>query len=139
MKWIIPTLLIMAACGGREVTETTVSTTTTTSTAGTTAAGSGAVVAGAGGTGLDVPEGTGSGVPVAAGGTTLVAADAVAYACLSDEQRALVGQPISEAMPVLPENARILRPDSLFTQDYRPNRINADVDGKEIVTRIWCG
>ncbi|MEX0279618.1 MAG: I78 family peptidase inhibitor [Arenibacterium sp.] len=139
MKWIIPTLLILAACGGREVTETTVSTTTTTPTAGTSAAGGGAAVAGASGTGLDVPDGTGSGVPIAAGGATLLAADAVAYACLSDEQKALVGQPISVAMPVLPENARILRPDSLYTQDYRPNRINADVDGKEMVTRVWCG
>ncbi|MEX0339737.1 MAG: I78 family peptidase inhibitor [Arenibacterium sp.] len=132
--------MFFAAAGeGREVTETTVTPTTLTPAAGATAAGVGGAAAVAGSGGAGAPEGTGSGVPVVAGGTTLVAADAVAYACLSDEQRALVGQPVSVAIPVLPENARILRPDALYTQDYRPTRINADVDDKEIVTRVWCG
>ncbi|MEX0337729.1 MAG: hypothetical protein AB3N11_01690 [Arenibacterium sp.] len=137
MKWTLPVLLVLMACGGREVTETTVSTSTTTPI-GSTSTASGATAAGSGAAGGTL-DGTGTTKPAIAGATTVLAADAVAYACLSDVQREQVGKPISDAVSVLPANARILRPDTLYTQDYLPNRINADVDGNEIVTRVWCG
>lgn len=137
MKWTLPVLLLLVACGGREtVTETTVTTTTTTPAAGTAAGGAGGATGGAAGATTD---GTGSLAPAVLGGTALVAADAVAYACLTDEQRALAGTPLAQASATLPSNTRILRPDTLATQDYLPNRVNADVDGKDVVTRVWCG
>jgi hypothetical protein len=141
MKWTLPVLLFLAACGGREVTETTVTTTTTTpvaAPAGGAVAGSGGGAAGAGGGGVEL-DGTGTTIPAVAAGTTVLAADAAAFACLTDEQRNLRGQPLAQALPVLPANVRILRPETIFERDYRPNRVNADVDGKEIVTRVWCG
>lgn len=34
---------------------------------------------------------------------------------------------------------RILGPNSVATRDYRPNRLNVDIDGNWSVIRVWCG
>lgn len=63
----------------------------------------------------------------------------VLTACLSEEQKSLVGQPVSQARAALPSTARIIGPDDIFVQDYRPNRMNADYNAQGVVTRMWCG
>lgn len=65
--------------------------------------------------------------------------DPIYSMCLTDEQQALVGRSEAEARLVLPGNARIIAPDALITQDYLPNRVNADLNSKGVVTRVWCG
>lgn len=34
---------------------------------------------------------------------------------------------------------RVIRPGMAITMDFRPERINFDVDGAGRVVRIWCG
>lgn len=34
---------------------------------------------------------------------------------------------------------RIIRPGDAVTKDYRPDRLNVDLDENEVITRIWCG
>lgn len=60
-------------------------------------------------------------------------------ACLTDAQMALPGQDVDAAQSVLPEQARIIPPDSAVTQDYRPDRVNVDVDEDGVILRVWCG
>lgn len=60
-------------------------------------------------------------------------------ACLSDEQLALVGTPLDQARTSLPENVRVIQPGALYTQEYQPTRVNADVDANSVITRVWCG
>ena len=65
--------------------------------------------------------------------------DPLYTSCLTEEQNALVGGSEAEARLLLPGTARIIGPDTLITQDYIPNRVNADLNSKGIVTRVWCG
>lgn len=60
-------------------------------------------------------------------------------ACLSEEQKALVGQNETAARAILPEISRIIPPNSAVTQDFRPDRVNVDLDETGTVTRVWCG
>lgn len=60
-------------------------------------------------------------------------------ACLRDAQKALVGQTAAVARAQLPQSARIIAPDTVFEQTYLPNRINADLDRRGTVVRMWCG
>lgn len=71
--------------------------------------------------------------------TTTTTPNPVYSACLSEAQRALPGKHVSAGAALLPSNARIIPPDGLVTQDYRPNRVNVNTDSAGIVTRIWCG
>jgi len=52
----------------------------------------------------------------------------------------LVGQS-SETLDLaaLPENTRVIFPDTMVTRDYRVERMNIDVDEAGIIQRIWCG
>ena len=59
----------------------------------------------------------------------------VLEACLEESQKLLVGQPVAQARLTLPATARIIGPDDIYVQDYRPERLNAE----GIVTRLWCG
>lgn len=34
---------------------------------------------------------------------------------------------------------RLIRPGTPVTEDFRPTRINFQIDGQERLTRIWCG
>jgi hypothetical protein len=60
-------------------------------------------------------------------------------ACLTEAQKALVGQELDAAQDVLPETARIIPPDSAITQDHNPERVNVDVDEDGVILRVWCG
>ncbi|WP_370300768.1 hypothetical protein [Pseudooceanicola sp.] len=63
----------------------------------------------------------------------------VLEACLEESQKLLVGQPVAQARLTLPATARIIGPDDIYVQDYRPERLNADYNAQGIVTRLWCG
>ncbi len=65
--------------------------------------------------------------------------DPTRTACLTEEQKALLGQDEAAARAVLPDDARIIPPNSMITQDHRPNRVNVDLDEAGKVIRIWCG
>lgn len=118
MKWTVPALLLMAICGCGPTGGDTAPTSTN-------AAASGAADAETGALG-DVSGETETG-------------SAVELACLSDEQRALVGVPIGEAQASLPADTRVIAPGALVTQEYNPLRVNADIDSNTVVTRVWCG
>lgn len=65
--------------------------------------------------------------------------EAALTSCLTDEQKALLGKEIDGAQAILPQEARIIPPDSAVTQDYRPERVNVDLDEDGVVIRVWCG
>lgn len=67
-----------------------------------------------------------------------VAGDPVAV-CSADEMQELVGQSIDTTDGVFPETARILPPNSVMTQDFRPDRVNVNLDEDGVIVRIWCG
>jgi len=50
-----------------------------------------------------------------------------------------VGQRLEAASEILPEDARILPPNSVMTQDHRPGRLNVDLDDRDVILRVWCG
>jgi len=51
----------------------------------------------------------------------------------------LIGQPVADVRRDLHEAARIIPPDSVVTQDFRPDRMNVDLDAAGVIARIWCG
>lgn len=55
-----------------------------------------------------------------------------------------VGRPFAEAEGDINAGEgvatiRIIRPGTAVTKDFRPDRLNIDVNEEEIVTRIYCG
>lgn len=55
-----------------------------------------------------------------------------------------VGKPYADAASVLqpagPVTAiRVIRPGTMVTRDYRIDRLNVDLDDKDVVTKIYCG
>lgn len=65
--------------------------------------------------------------------------EAVQTACLADEQMALLGEDVDAAQANLLELSRIIPPDSAVTQDFRPDRVNVDLDEDGMIIRVWCG
>ena len=59
--------------------------------------------------------------------------------CGADTMQKLLGQNVETATDLIPETARIIPPNSAVTQDYRPNRVNVNLDETGVITRIWCG
>lgn len=55
-----------------------------------------------------------------------------------------VGKPYADAATVLQPTGpvtviRVIRPDTAVTQDYRIDRLNVDLDDRDVVTKIHCG
>jgi hypothetical protein len=55
-----------------------------------------------------------------------------------------VGKPYADAastlQPTGPVTAiRVIRPGTMVTKDYRLDRLNVDLDDKDVVTKIYCG
>ncbi|MCA0872629.1 hypothetical protein LCL97_17480 [Seohaeicola saemankumensis] len=59
--------------------------------------------------------------------------------CGAQALEPFVGQPLQAASGVVPDDARILPPNSVMTQDHRPERVNVDLDDKDVILRVWCG
>lgn len=53
---------------------------------------------------------------------------------VADMQAALGGEP-----PEGLGSMRLIRPGTAVTKDYRPNRLNIDLDDQDRVTRVYCG
>jgi uncharacterized membrane protein len=54
------------------------------------------------------------------------------------------GKPYAEATSVLQPQGpvtsiRVIRPGTMVTKDYRIDRLNVDLDDKDVVTKIYCG
>lgn len=62
--------------------------------------------------------------------------DACGAASLSE----FVGQERSAlAARTFPDSTRFIAPDTAITMDYRAERLNFDLDGADVIIRIWCG
>ncbi len=59
--------------------------------------------------------------------------------CNADGWAGVVGKPVSEIQSQLPSGTRVLGPNSVVTQDFRPDRTNVSVDAGWVVVRVWCG
>lgn len=62
-------------------------------------------------------------------------ADACGAAALQDR----IGLGRTALTDPLPPGTRIIPPGTAVTQDFRPDRLNIDVDAGGRITRIWCG
>lgn len=52
----------------------------------------------------------------------------------------LVGQQVAEVdLRTLSREVRLIRPDTAITEDYRPGRLNLDLDAAGVILRPWCG
>ena len=65
--------------------------------------------------------------------------DADGVSCGADAVQDMVGQPVAGVRDRLPETVRVISPGMAVTQDYRPERMNVDLDGAGTIVRIWCG
>jgi hypothetical protein len=43
------------------------------------------------------------------------------------------------AAMTFPAGTRVITPGMAITRDYRPARLNIDVDANGEITRLWCG
>lgn len=60
--------------------------------------------------------------------------------CEARAQAGLIGQPAAALEKVLIlGRVRIIRPNTPVTMDFVPERINFDLDGADVIRRIWCG
>lgn len=59
--------------------------------------------------------------------------------CGAGALETLLNQPLETVETQLPETARILPPGSVMTQDFRPDRLNVNLDEDGVIVRIWCG
>lgn len=55
-----------------------------------------------------------------------------------------VGQPFADAEDAIMAganvaNIRVIHPDTMVTKDFRPDRLNVDVNEEGNVTRVYCG
>ncbi len=65
--------------------------------------------------------------------------DLTLITCGAHETLDLVGGPLADAQPRLPEKARVINPGDLVTQDYDSSRMNVFVDASGTITKIDCG
>lgn len=60
--------------------------------------------------------------------------------CGAESLSRFVGQDMSAlAAMTFPDTTRFIAPDTAITMDYRAERLNFDLDGAGVITRIWCG
>ncbi len=62
-----------------------------------------------------------------------------ADACGATQYAGMVGKPITEpGIPAEGPNVRYIRPNTQVTMDFRPDRLNVDIDATDIVTGFRC-
>ena len=60
--------------------------------------------------------------------------------CGEDGLQGLVGQPRAAFdHSVAAGPVRVLPPGAMVTMDYRPERLNVELNEDDRITRIWCG
>lgn len=60
--------------------------------------------------------------------------------CRAAAQSSLIGQDVTSLERVLLlGQVRVIRPGTVVTQDYRPERINFVIDSDDVITQITCG
>jgi hypothetical protein len=60
--------------------------------------------------------------------------------CGAPAYAALVGQADSPGLRAqLPEDSRVIPAHGAISMDYRPGRLNLELDEQGRVVRIWCG
>lgn len=60
--------------------------------------------------------------------------------CGAAQMGYLVGQQVAEVdLRTLSREVRLIRPDTAITEDYRPGRLNLDLDAAGVILRPWCG
>lgn len=60
--------------------------------------------------------------------------------CGADERQGWVGQSVASLNDVdLPEGTRVLFPTTPATMDYRPERLNVEVNKADAIARVYCG
>jgi len=66
-------------------------------------------------------------------------AEALVAECKAQPLLDLIGQPQTELTGLLPEGSRVIEANGIITQDYRPERVNVDLDEMGNIARVWCG
>ncbi|SDC75449.1 I78 family peptidase inhibitor [Ruegeria marina] len=59
--------------------------------------------------------------------------------CGGEGLEGIIGQPVADVMARLPDGVRVIGPDTVVTQDYRPDRLNVTTDEAGTVTGFACG
>lgn len=67
------------------------------------------------------------------------AVDEPAETCGAAGHQSLVGSQLAAVTLPADLDARIIGPDTMVTQDYRPGRLNIAVDESGTITRVYCG
>jgi hypothetical protein len=61
-------------------------------------------------------------------------------ACNVAQYAALVGKPATDpAVPAASPGVRHIRPDTQVTMDFRPDRLNVDINADGVITGFRCG
>ena len=64
---------------------------------------------------------------------------AVTDTCGMAQHAALIGKPVTDAgVPAEGPNVRHLRPDTQMTLDFRPDRLNIEIDANGVITGFRC-
>jgi hypothetical protein len=64
--------------------------------------------------------------------------------CRADAAREMVGKPFDAALQkdamakTGAKLVRVIRPGDVVTKDYRPNRLNIDLDAQDVVVSLRC-
>jgi hypothetical protein len=74
--------------------------------------------------------------PPKVGGSGTCAADKVQWAIGQEGVQATMGRVWRESGAGL---IRPISPNQAVTRDYRPDRVNVELDAKNVITRITCG
>ena len=60
-------------------------------------------------------------------------------ACKATTYAALIGKPITEpGVPAEGPDVRYLRPNTQMTMDFRPDRLNIEIDASDVITGFRC-
>ena len=61
-------------------------------------------------------------------------------ACGANALQALVGQPAAVLEGIeFGVTTRVIRPGTVVTLDYSPSRLNIEINGAEVISRVACG
>ncbi len=59
--------------------------------------------------------------------------------CGAEGYQSLVGAKLAAVTMPADLNARIIKPGQAVTLDFRPDRINFELDARGVIRRVYCG